>query len=159
MSKLEPNWWLELENTNISRIAERKEIYRTYGKLVLDSLPGEEVEVACREMMELVVMWLAKRYPQWFLLVEDPDVAGGKILVNKILGTCTELDRGISPLVVLLENVGPSEKKTKQNRSGKWGRGVLIPHPNTGARGFRDYAPNNHHPININPSPKRTPQS
>lgn len=115
MSKLEPNWWLEIENTYKSRIAERKEFHHMHGKLVLDSLPGEEVEVACREVMELVVMWLAKRYPKWFLLVEDPGVAGGKILVNKILGTSTELDRGISPLMVLLENVCfPSFKKLER---------------------------------------------
>ena len=107
MSKLEPDWWLELENTYISRIAERKELYRIHGKLIYDLLPGEEVEVACRELMELVVMWLEKRYPKWFSLVEDPDVVRGKILVNKILGTSTELDRGIAPLMVLLENVCP----------------------------------------------------
>ncbi|RPB24237.1 hypothetical protein L211DRAFT_752249, partial [Terfezia boudieri ATCC MYA-4762] len=105
MSKLEPDWWLELENTYKSRIAERKQLYHIHGKLILDSLPGEEVKVACREMMELVVMWLAKRYPKWFSLVEDRDVAEGKILVNKILGTRTELDNGLSPLMVLLENV------------------------------------------------------
>ena len=148
MSKLQPDWWLELGNTYISRIAERKEFYRIHGKLVLDSLPGEEVEIACREMMELVVMWLAKRYPRWFLLVEDPDVAGGKILVNKILGTSTELDRGISPLVVLLENVCPSEEKKKINRTGwgRRGRGVLIICRNKGTRGFRAHAPHDHTP-------------
>jgi len=88
----------------------RKEIYRRHGKLVLDVLPGEEVETACRELMEFVVMWLEKRYPKWFSLVEDPGVDGGKILVNKILGTSTELDRGIAPLMVLLENVSLSRR-------------------------------------------------
>ena len=102
---MEPDWWLEIENTYKAHIAQRKELYRIHGKLVLDSLEGEDVDIACRELMELTVMWLEKRYPKWFQLDNDPEIHNGKIFVNNILKTKTFLDRGIHPLVMLLENV------------------------------------------------------
>ncbi|KAI5811321.1 hypothetical protein DFH27DRAFT_21579 [Peziza echinospora] len=115
LSKMEPDWWLELESTYKSRIHQRKQLYLQHGKNVLDWLPGEDVAVACRESMELVVMWLVKRYPRHFELVDDDmeDVSGddrskgtGKVLVNHILGIRTPLDRrDIHPLKVLLYHV------------------------------------------------------
>ena len=105
LSRLEPDWWLEIENTYKERIAQRKELYRLHGKLVLDWQHGEDVEVACRELMELVVMWLEKRYPCLFQLLDDPEVSGGKILLNNILQIRTYLNRNIHPLMVLLDHV------------------------------------------------------
>ena len=112
---MEPDWWLELESTYKSRIHQRKQLYLQHGKNVLDWLPGEDVAVACRETMELVVMWLVKRYPRHFQLVNDMEDASGyyrsikgtrKVLVNHILGIRTPLDRGdIHPLKVLLYHV------------------------------------------------------
>lgn len=102
---MEPDWWLEVESTYKERIAQRKELYRTHGKDVLGWLPGNDVADACREVMELVVMWLARRYPQSFELVQDPEIADGKIFVNKILDTVAYLDRDAHPLHVLLDHV------------------------------------------------------
>ena len=105
ISRLEPDWWLEIENTYKDRIAQRKELYRLHGNLILDWQHEEDVEVACRELMELVVMWLEKRYPSLFQLLDDPEVSGGKILVNNILQIRTYLNRNIHPLMVLLDHV------------------------------------------------------
>ncbi|KAF8477512.1 hypothetical protein BDZ91DRAFT_778561 [Kalaharituber pfeilii] len=105
LSRMETDWWLEVESTYKERVAQRKELYRLNGRKILDWLPGEDVQVACRETMELVVMWLVRRYPQCFELVGDTETQDGKIFVNHLLGTQTPLDRGMHPLMVLLEHV------------------------------------------------------
>ena len=48
---MEPDWWLEVDNTSISRIAERKNIFKEYGKNVLDYLPSSEL--VYKEIMEI----------------------------------------------------------------------------------------------------------
>ncbi|CRL25688.1 Protein of unknown function DUF3445 [Penicillium camemberti] len=89
-------WWIELESTYKSRIAQRKELYAKNGKEVLDAMPGSEL--ACKELMEMVLQFICTRYPQYFTLVDK------RVLQNKILGTEQDIT-AIPPLEVLLENV------------------------------------------------------
>lgn len=96
LTKLETDWWIELESTYRSRIAQRKELYAKNGKAVLDALPGSEL--ACKELMEMVLQFVCARYPQHFTLVDK------HILKNHILGTEQDL-RDKHPLEILLENV------------------------------------------------------
>ena len=53
LSKIEPDWWLEVDNNYISRILGRKKIFKEHGKDVLDYLPGSEL--VCKEIMEICV--------------------------------------------------------------------------------------------------------
>ncbi|KIW02114.1 uncharacterized protein PV09_06605 [Verruconis gallopava] len=97
LTKMEPDWWLELESTYVERIKQRQELFRKHGKSVLDSLPGSEH--ACKELMEMCIQFLCARYPQYFSFDKE-----SMVLDNKILGTKTNV-KSMPPLEVLLNNV------------------------------------------------------
>lgn len=97
LSKLEPDWWIELESTYKAGIAERKELYAKHGKDILQWLPGSEL--ACKEVMEMTLQFLCARYPQYFSLSDDD-----QRLENKILGTVSVI-KDHHPLLILLDNV------------------------------------------------------
>jgi hypothetical protein len=94
---LETDWWIELENTYKERIAQRKAIYAKYGKEVLDYLPGSEL--ACKELMEMVLQFICARYPHCFSLSEDKTRFS-----NRILGTDQDI-KSKHPLLILMDNV------------------------------------------------------
>ncbi|KAK6533687.1 hypothetical protein TWF694_002619 [Orbilia ellipsospora] len=105
LSKLDPDFWIELENTYPSRLAQRHRLYETHGTNIIDYLPGpspsdaERLALACRELMEMVVQFLIMRYPHYFSLNEAETV-----FYNGILNKRFELDR-MDPLMVVFENV------------------------------------------------------
>ncbi|KAJ5241285.1 uncharacterized protein N7469_002876 [Penicillium citrinum] len=96
LTKLETDWWIELESTYKSRIAQRKDLFAKNGKAVLDALPGSEL--ACKELMEMVLQYICARYPQHFTLIDK------RILKNRILNTEQDI-RSKPPLEILLDNV------------------------------------------------------
>ncbi|KAL2436933.1 hypothetical protein ABEF95_015495 [Exophiala dermatitidis] len=97
LTKMEPDWWLELEKTYVERIAERKRLYAEHGESILAWLPGSEL--ACKELMEMSLQFLCARYPQYFVLHAD-----NKTFENRILGT--KQDVSIKhPLLVMLDNI------------------------------------------------------
>jgi Protein of unknown function (DUF3445) len=96
LKKLETDWWIELESTYKERIAQRKALYEKYGKEVLDWMPGSEL--ACKELLEMVLLFICARYPQYFSIRDD------RILVNKILDTEQDI-RSKPPLEILMDNV------------------------------------------------------
>ncbi|GES64239.1 HRQ family protein [Aspergillus terreus] len=96
LTKLETDWWIELENNYKERIAQRKELYAKYGSAVLAYLPGSQL--ACKELMEMVIQFLCARYPQYFSLADR------YILLNRILGTAEDV-RSKHPLEILMDNV------------------------------------------------------
>ncbi|OTB00925.1 hypothetical protein M426DRAFT_323914 [Hypoxylon sp. CI-4A] len=97
LTKLDTDWWIELESTYKERIAQRKELYAKHGSSVLGWLPGSEL--ACKELMEMVLQFVCARYPQYFNLSEDKSK-----FKNKILKTVTVI-REKHPLLVLLDNI------------------------------------------------------
>jgi hypothetical protein len=97
ITKLEPDWWLELESTYIKRIKQRQELYAKHGKLVLQALPGSEI--ACKELMEMCLDFLAARYPQYFRLDKKK-----MVFYNGILNTESHLKQE-DPLVIILNNI------------------------------------------------------
>ncbi|KAI9732188.1 MAG: hypothetical protein M1834_004285 [Cirrosporium novae-zelandiae] len=97
ITKMEIDWWIELENTYRKRIEQRRELFRKHGNMVLDYLPGSEL--ACKELMEMVLQFVCARYPQYFSLSSD-----NTIFHNKILNTETKI-KSKHPLHVLLENI------------------------------------------------------
>lgn len=95
LSKMDTDWWIELENTYRQRIEARKELHWKHGKAVLDYLPGSEL--ACKELLEMVIQFLCARYPQYF-------ACDDKILSNGILGIQTDIESK-HPLEILLDHV------------------------------------------------------
>ncbi|KAI0813021.1 alpha-1,2-mannosyltransferase [Xylaria sp. FL0064] len=97
LMKLEPDWWIELESTYKERIAQRKDLYAKHGPAVLQWLPGSEL--ACKELMEMIIQFICARYPHYFILSED-----NLWLENKILGVRVNI-REKHPLLVILDHV------------------------------------------------------
>ncbi|PSN73908.1 hypothetical protein BS50DRAFT_3705 [Corynespora cassiicola Philippines] len=97
LTKMEPDWWLELENTYQERIKQRQDLFAEHGTGVLDALPGSDL--ACKELMEMALQFLCARYPQYFRLDLDK-----KIFYNDILHTESDINT-MHPLQVLLNNV------------------------------------------------------
>ncbi|KAF5534846.1 hypothetical protein FMEXI_11053 [Fusarium mexicanum] len=95
LKKMDPDFWLEIENTYRERVAQRQVLYAKHGKDVLQALPGSEL--ACKELMEMVIQFLCARYPQAFEL-------DGRVFVNHILAVKEDLDQ-TEPLVFLLNHV------------------------------------------------------
>lgn len=95
LTKLDHNYWLELESTYRERITQRRSLYDQHGKAILQALPGSEL--ACKELTEMALQFLSLRYPQSFNI-------RGTVFVNNILGTSHDV-RVCDPLHVLLENL------------------------------------------------------
>ncbi|KAK2025746.1 hypothetical protein LX32DRAFT_567510 [Colletotrichum zoysiae] len=95
LTKMDTDFWIELENNYKNRIAQRQDLYARHGEDVLACLPGSEL--ACKELMEMAIQFVCARYPNQFKRNES-------ILVNNILGTTTDLSE-TEPLVVLLNNI------------------------------------------------------
>ena len=96
---METDWWLELENTYVSTVKQRMELFKQHGPSVLDWLPGSEL--ACKELMEMALQFYSARYPQHFALEQR---ASGWVFKNGLLKTETDL-RQYHPLHILLQNV------------------------------------------------------
>ncbi|KAI6327104.1 hypothetical protein MCOR34_000534 [Pyricularia oryzae] len=84
LMKLEPDYWIELEKNYQASMAARQKLLGQHRDLIMYYEPGSEL--ACRELMEMVVRFLCKRYPQYFRLEEDGDET---ILINELLRTQT----------------------------------------------------------------------
>ncbi|KAI6019653.1 hypothetical protein F5J12DRAFT_904094 [Pisolithus orientalis] len=97
LSEFEPNWWIELESTYLSTIAQRKKLYADHGKLIIDELEGSRE--ASRECMEMVIQYICQRYPNQF---RYNDWTG--VFTNEILHTRVDTTT-IHPLIFLLEHV------------------------------------------------------
>ncbi|RDB20997.1 hypothetical protein Hypma_011423 [Hypsizygus marmoreus] len=97
LKKMEPDWWLELESTYRKRIVQRKQLYAIHGKRIIDAMPGSEL--ACKELMEMVLQFLCARYPKQF----QYDSRTG-IFHNNILDTHLDIAT-MKPLEVLLDNI------------------------------------------------------
>lgn len=97
LTRLEPDWWLELESTYAERIKQRQGLFEKHGKRVLDASPGSEI--ACKELMEMTVQFMCARYPQYFAFDRE-----SMTFTNRILGTTTDL-RQTGPLNFLMDNV------------------------------------------------------
>lgn len=93
--KMEPDYWLELDNTYEEHLQQRLDIFAKYGDGVMQGLPGSEL--ACKEIMEMVIQFLCARYPTKFEL-------NGRNFVNHILGKSYDVV-DTPPLSLLMENV------------------------------------------------------
>lgn len=97
LTKMESDWWLEVENTYEERMKQRSQLYAEHGEAVLQALSGSEL--ACKELMEMVLQFLCARYPHYFSLS-----ANNTVFHNAILKTTTSLIQ-TAPLQVIFQNV------------------------------------------------------
>lgn len=100
LTRMEKDWWLEMESSYVESIRVRKELFDKYGKMMLDYLPGSEL--GCKELMEMVLQFYCARYPQYFSLSHSEK--RGFVFHNGILNSETIINN-MHPLHVLLENV------------------------------------------------------
>ncbi|KAH8638070.1 hypothetical protein IG631_05840 [Alternaria alternata] len=97
ITKMQTDWWIELHNTYEESIKQRQALFAEHGEAVLQALPGSEL--ACKELMEMVLQFVCTRYPHYFSLSSDK-----RIFHNDILKTDTDLTTTL-PLHVLLNNI------------------------------------------------------
>lgn len=92
---MDNDYWIELENSYRERTRQRQNLFAKHGREVLQALPG--TELACKELMEMVIQFLCTRYPKQFYLDRN-------VLHNNILNTRANLTIE-HPLHVLLNHV------------------------------------------------------
>lgn len=92
---MDPDFWLELDDTYNELIQTRMDIHARYGKDVIQTFPGSKL--ACKELVEMVIQFLCARYPTQF---ERED----RTFYNHILGKSYNIF-ATDPLIFLLENV------------------------------------------------------
>ncbi|KAL3467630.1 hypothetical protein BJX64DRAFT_283551 [Aspergillus heterothallicus] len=97
LSKMEPDYWIELERNYFESLKQRKALLEQHGSNIMNYSPG--TELACRELMEMVLQFVCIRYPHYFSLEES-----STIFVNRLLGTRTDL-MTTHPLHVLFDNI------------------------------------------------------
>jgi hypothetical protein len=95
--KFDPDWWVELESNYHKTMAARQDLLKRHPGNVMFTYPGSEL--ACRELMEMLLQFLCKRYPQHFSLERDDTV-----LVNRLLNTTSDL-LSTPPLRVIFDNI------------------------------------------------------
>ena len=109
--KLDKDYWIELESTYRERIDQRRALYAQHGSDVMQALPGSEL--ACKELMEMVLQYICTRYPNCFRVE-------GNMFHNYILQTSTNLAT-TEPLHVLLQNVPEDFAITLRNeKTGRY---------------------------------------
>ncbi|KAL4915094.1 hypothetical protein BDW62DRAFT_219641 [Aspergillus aurantiobrunneus] len=97
LSRFEPDFWIELERNYFDMLKQRKALLEEHGPDILNYSPGSEL--ACRELMEMVLQNLCIRYPRQFSLEES-----NTVFVNRLLDTKTNFAT-THPLHVLFDNV------------------------------------------------------
>src|SRR4051812_10571234 len=95
--KYEPDWWVELEKNYHKTMAARKALLATHGDRIFFQGPG--ADLAVRELMEMVIQFVCKRYPQHFSLSHH-----STLLHNNLLDTTTDL-LSTPPLRVLFDTI------------------------------------------------------
>ncbi|KAF7196362.1 hypothetical protein HII31_02429 [Pseudocercospora fuligena] len=97
LTKMESDWWLELDRNYKETIRLREELFEKHGPAVIQTLPGSEI--AAKELMEMCLQFLCARYPHYFTLNTST-----LLFHNHILKTQTNL-KTTPPMQVLLHNI------------------------------------------------------
>lgn len=119
--KLEPDYWIELEQGYRENLAARRALLAEHGDKILFCLPGEDTALACRELLEMVLQFVCHRYPQGFS-VHGAGV--DRILVNHILQTQTPLpnsmQNGRQTLRILTETIPEDFALVQRDDDGRY---------------------------------------
>ncbi|KAJ0425928.1 hypothetical protein BJY00DRAFT_324399 [Aspergillus carlsbadensis] len=97
LSKMQPDYWIELEKNYFDSLKQRKALLEQHGSTIMNYALGSEL--ACRELMEMVLQFVCIRYPHYFALEES-----NTVFVNRLLDTRTDIT-STHPLHVLFDNI------------------------------------------------------
>ncbi|KXX82987.1 hypothetical protein MMYC01_200423 [Madurella mycetomatis] len=97
LMKYSPNWWIELERNYAQTMSARQRLLQTHGARIMFESGGSELAV--RELSEMLLQFLAARYPAHFSLS-----ACNTLFHNRLLGTTTDL-LATPPLRAIFANV------------------------------------------------------
>ncbi|KAF3910884.1 hypothetical protein ABW20_dc0107314 [Dactylellina cionopaga] len=127
LMKMEPDWWLELESTYVTRLAQRKKLYDEHRQRII-TVVSEEIDgngtiaLAWRELKEMIIQFLCARYPKYFSLDLQK-----MVFYNRILDRRFELEE-VDSVKFIFENV-PEEFAimSLDEKTGKYvNRGGII---------------------------------
>lgn len=107
--KYDPDYWVELTSSYHTVMATRRSLLAQHGSRIFFQNPC--AEHACRELMEMVLTFLCKRYPMHFSLSVDKTLFN-----NRLLNTTTNLLQ-TDPLQVLFDNVPEDYAVMMRNES------------------------------------------
>ncbi|KAK0704484.1 hypothetical protein B0H67DRAFT_603625 [Lasiosphaeris hirsuta] len=97
LMKFEPDWWVELEQNYEKTMKARLNLLEEHSSRIFFQGPG--ADLAARELMEMLLQFLCRRYPQHFSLSNT-----NTVFHNRLLNTTTNLTT-TPPLRVLFDNV------------------------------------------------------
>ncbi|GAB1320985.1 Putative alpha-mannosyltransferase [Madurella fahalii] len=90
LMKYSPDWWVELERNYVPTMRVRQQLLAQHGSRILFQSAG--AELAVRELAEMLLQFLAARYPAHFSLSASSASASDNALFhNRLLGTTTNL--------------------------------------------------------------------
>ncbi len=140
LTRLDPDYWLELERGYRASLAVRHALLAEHGERVVFCSGGGEggpekgqttVDLACRELLEMALQFLCRRYPPLFCLEQEerPEKEGAPpataVFFNRVLGTRTPLPPdldGRACLRILFDHV-PEDFAIMLRSSGNAGKG------------------------------------
>lgn len=100
--KLDPDYWLELEQGYKESLETRHSLLKTYGEKILfcDDNNDELTSFACHELLEMALQFICHRYPMLFEVKDN-------VFINRVLDTETPLDKayGRDALQILFDNI------------------------------------------------------
>ncbi|KAK3400810.1 hypothetical protein B0T20DRAFT_505155 [Sordaria brevicollis] len=103
LMKYDPDYWVELTSTYHTTMSQRRSLLAQHGSRIFFCNPC--AVHACRELMEMVLSFLVKRYPSHFSLSPSADgLTPNALFHNRLLSTTTNL-LTTDPLQVLFDNV------------------------------------------------------
>lgn len=104
--KYSPNWWVELERNYVQTMSARQRLLQAHGARIMFESAG--AGPAVRELSEMLLQFLAARYPAHFALSASASAsapaAGARRFRNRLLGTTTDL-AATPPLRAIFANV------------------------------------------------------
>ncbi|CAP65706.1 uncharacterized protein PODANS_7_880 [Podospora anserina S mat+] len=97
LMKYNPDFWIELEQNYLPTMAARQQLFAKHPDRIFFQGPG--ADLACRELMEMLIQFLCRRYPCHFHLSND-----NTLFHNLLLETVTDLT-STPPLKVIFQNI------------------------------------------------------
>ncbi|KAK3301721.1 uncharacterized protein B0T15DRAFT_544447 [Chaetomium strumarium] len=101
LMKYDPKFWIELTRDYHTTLSARQSLLLAHPSEILFQTPSPACTLAVRELMESLLQFLTRRYPQHFSLSADDDRT---LFHNALLGTTTNL-LTTPPLRVIFEHI------------------------------------------------------
>jgi len=110
------NDWIEIDKDYTWYIEQKAKVIKEQGKHVLDSLP--ENDVACTELLEVLIDWLPRRYPTMFEAIDCPKGGIWNKVTNERFKNISDL-QGVEALRVISRLVQDDFLMAKERDDGQ----------------------------------------